>query len=110
MRLKTYGLEGWVIARLEGREVVWTEDAVARLHGVQLVCLGDARLGLWRLADSYPAAQTKVLAVLPKLGAPVLSPGKSQPAAAAQPPSRPPQPMSCARARHPGILCPDGGT
>jgi len=53
------------------------EDAVARLEGVQLVCLGDASLGLWRLADSYPAAQTEVLGVLPKLGAPVLSLGKA---------------------------------
>jgi hypothetical protein len=48
-------------------------DAVARLQGVRLVCLGDPELGLWRLADSYPAAQTEVLAVLPKPGAPVLS-------------------------------------
>ena len=53
------------------------EDAVERLHGVRLVCLGDAGLGLWRLADSYPAAQTEVLGVLPKLGAPVLSLGKA---------------------------------
>jgi hypothetical protein len=29
---------------------------------VRLVCLGEAKLGLWRLADSYPAAQTEVLA------------------------------------------------
>jgi hypothetical protein len=49
------------------------DDAVARLTGVRLVCLGDAALGLWRLAESYPAAQTEVLGVLPKLGAPVLS-------------------------------------
>ena len=52
-------------------------DAVERLKGVRLVCLGDAGLGLWRLADSYPAAQTEVLGVLPKLGAPVLSLGKA---------------------------------
>lgn len=52
-------------------------DAVKRLEGVRLVCLGDAKLGLWRLADSYPAAQTEVLAVLPKWGAPVLSLGKA---------------------------------
>lgn len=53
------------------------DDAVERLKGVRLVCLGDAALGLWRLADSYPAAQTEVLAVLPKLAAPVLSLGKA---------------------------------
>ena len=51
-------------------------DAVNRLLGVRLVCLGDAELGLWRLAASYPAAQTEVLAVLPKLAAPLLSLGK----------------------------------
>jgi len=52
------------------------DDAVERLKGVRLVCLGDAKLGLWRLADSYPAAQTEVLALLPQLAAPVLSLGK----------------------------------
>jgi hypothetical protein len=52
-------------------------DAVERLKGVRLVCLGEPELGLWRLADSYPAAQTEVLVVLPKLPAPVLSPGKA---------------------------------
>jgi hypothetical protein len=49
------------------------EDAVERLKGVRLVRLGEAGLGLWRLADSYPAAQTEVLAALPKLPSPVLS-------------------------------------
>jgi hypothetical protein len=53
------------------------EDAAARLQGVRLVCLGDAELGLWRLAESYPAAQSEVLGVLPKLAAPVLSLGKA---------------------------------
>ena len=53
------------------------DDAVERLKGVRLVCLGDADLGLWRLADSYPAAQTEVLGVLPKLAAPLLSLGKA---------------------------------
>jgi hypothetical protein len=53
------------------------DDAVERLKGVRLVCLGDAKLGLWRLADSYPAAQTEVLGVLPKLAAPLLSLGKA---------------------------------
>jgi hypothetical protein len=55
------------------------EDAVARLQGVRLVCLGEAGLGLWRLADSYPAAQTEVLGGgLPKLAAPLLSLGKAR--------------------------------
>jgi hypothetical protein len=53
------------------------DDAVERLKGVRLVCLGEAKLGLWRLADSYPAAQMEVLGALPKLGAPVLSLGKA---------------------------------
>ena len=53
------------------------DDAVERLKGVRLVCLGDAKLGLWRLADSYPAAQMEVLGALPKLAAPVLSLGKA---------------------------------
>jgi len=44
---------------------------------VRLVCLGDAKLRLWRLADSCPAAQTEVLGVLPKLVAPVLSLAKA---------------------------------
>jgi hypothetical protein len=65
---------------LEGRVAplgLTVDDAVARLQGVRLVCLGEAALGLWRLAHSYPAAQTEVLRVLPKLGAPVLSLGKA---------------------------------
>jgi hypothetical protein len=53
------------------------DDAVERMKGVRLVCLGEPGLALWRLADSYPAAQTDVLAVLPKLPAPVLSLGKA---------------------------------
>ncbi len=53
------------------------DDALERLKGVRLVCLGDAKLRLWRLADSYPAAQTEVLGVLPKLVAPVLYLGKA---------------------------------
>jgi len=53
------------------------EDAVERLQGVRLVCLGEPELGLWRLADSYPVAQTEVLEALPKLPAPVLSLGKA---------------------------------
>jgi hypothetical protein len=53
------------------------DDAVERLKGVRLVCLGEPGLELWRLADSYPPAQTEVLGVLPKLPAPVLSLGKA---------------------------------
>ena len=53
------------------------DDAVERLKGVRLVCLGETDLGLWRLADRYPAAQTEVLGVLPKLAAPLLSLGKA---------------------------------
>ena len=52
------------------------KDAVERLEGVRLVRLGEAGMGLWRLADEYPAAQTEVLAALPKLPAPMLSLGK----------------------------------
>jgi hypothetical protein len=52
-------------------------DAVDRLRGVNLVCLGDPELGLWHLAQSYPAAQTEVLEVLPKIPAPRLSLGKA---------------------------------
>jgi hypothetical protein len=53
------------------------DDGVERLKGIRLVCLGEAKLGLWRLADSYPAAQTQVLEVLPKIPAPMLSLGKT---------------------------------
>jgi hypothetical protein len=53
------------------------DDAVERLKGVRLVSLGETDLGLWRLADRYPAAQTEVLGVLPKLAAPLLSLGKA---------------------------------
>ena len=49
------------------------EDAMDRLKGVNLVCLGDRELGLWRLADSYPKAQREVLDVFPKIPAPLLS-------------------------------------
>ena len=52
-------------------------DALDRLTGVRLVCLGDPTLGLWRLADSYPKAQTEVLAALPKITTPLLSLGKA---------------------------------
>lgn len=49
------------------------EDAMERLKGVHLVCLGDPQHELWRLADSYPVAQTEVLEVFPKIPAPLLS-------------------------------------
>ena len=53
-------------------------DAVERLKGGRLVCLGDPAWERWRLAGSYPAAQAEVLAVLPSLGAPALSLGKAR--------------------------------
>jgi len=53
------------------------DDALERLQGVRLVRLGEPGLGLWRLAERYAAAQTQVLAVLPKLPAPMLSLGKA---------------------------------
>jgi hypothetical protein len=49
------------------------EDAVARLGGVRLVALGERELALWRLPDTYAAAQHEVLAVLPPLPVPKLS-------------------------------------
>lgn len=49
------------------------EDAVSRLSGVRLVGLGERKLALWRLPDSYAAAQQEILAVLPTLPAPKLS-------------------------------------
>ena len=48
-------------------------DALARLSGVRLVSLGDPMFALWRLPDSYVAAQQEILAVLPTLPAPKLS-------------------------------------
>ena len=48
-------------------------DAVARLGGVRLVCLGEPTLALWRLPDSFRDAQRELLAVLPPLPAPKLS-------------------------------------
>ncbi len=49
------------------------EDAVARLNSVRLVGLGERQLALWRLPDSYAAAQQEILAALPALPAPKLS-------------------------------------
>jgi len=48
-------------------------DAIARLNGVRLVRLGEAKLALWRLPDAYVAAQQEILGVLPTLPAPRLS-------------------------------------
>jgi hypothetical protein len=53
------------------------KDALDRLRGVNLVCEGDPEWGLWHLAKSYPTPQTEVLAVLPKIPAPMLSLGKA---------------------------------
>lgn len=52
-------------------------DALTRLEGVRLISIGEPEIRLWRLADSYPAAQAEVLAYLPKLPAPMLSLGKA---------------------------------
>lgn len=49
------------------------EDAIARLNGVRLVGLGERKLALWRLPDSFAAAQQEILTVLPTLPAPRLS-------------------------------------
>ena len=53
------------------------DDALERLNGVRLVCLGEPEHNLWRLADTYAAAQQEVLDALPKLPAPMLSLGKA---------------------------------
>lgn len=83
-RTRGHAVVSWLalkLARALDRRVaplgLTVEDAVERLKGVRLVCLGDPELGLWRLPESYPAAQTEVLGVLPKLGAPVVSLGKA---------------------------------
>ncbi len=48
-------------------------DAIARLHGVRLIGLGEPTLAVWRLPDSYVDAQQEILRVLPTLRAPKLS-------------------------------------
>jgi transposase len=53
------------------------QDGLERLKAVRLVRLGDGEMNLWRLPTSYPAAQTEVLEVLPKLKPPMLSLGKA---------------------------------
>ena len=57
--------------------------------GVRLVCLGEAKLGLWRLADGRPATQTEVLGVLPKLAAPLSPRGKANRRRLSNPRQRP---------------------
>ena len=52
-------------------------DGLERLKAVRLVRLGQSELELWRLPTSYPAAQSEVLAALPKFKAPMLSLGKA---------------------------------
>jgi transposase len=49
------------------------QDAVEVLKGVRLVSLQEPSQGLWHLAQSYPAAQTQLLEVLPKFPPPMLS-------------------------------------
>ena len=70
------------------------DDAVERLKGVRLVCLGEAALGLWRLADRYPAAQSEMLGGVAQAAGPGVVPRKSQPPTPEQPPSRLLQSMS----------------
>jgi hypothetical protein len=47
-------------------------DAVERLGGVRLVSLGTT--GFWRLPDSYASPQAEIIAALPTMSAPMLSP------------------------------------
>ena len=56
---------------------ITAEEALTRLEGVRLISLGAPEIRLWRLADSYPEAQTEVLARLPKLPVPMLSLGNA---------------------------------
>lgn len=53
------------------------QDGVERLKGVRLVRLGDGKFELWHLPASYPAAQSEMLEVLPRLKPPMLSLGKA---------------------------------
>jgi hypothetical protein len=50
------------------------QDALDRLDGVRLVTLADPELALWRLPTRWDAPQREVLAVLPRLPPPLLSP------------------------------------
>jgi len=45
------------------------------------VCLGEPKLGLWRLADSYQAAQMEVLGVAAEVGGTSVVSRNSQPQA-----------------------------
>jgi hypothetical protein len=50
------------------------KDALERLEGVRLVTLADPKLGLWSLPSRWDKPQQQVLAVLPALPPPLLSP------------------------------------
>jgi hypothetical protein len=50
------------------------KDALERLDGVRLVTLADPKLGLWSLPSRWDKPQQQVLAVLPALPPPLLSP------------------------------------
>lgn len=50
------------------------KDALERLDGVRLVTLADPTLGLWSLPSRWDKPQQQVLAVLPPLPPPLLSP------------------------------------
>lgn len=56
---------------------ITVQDALDRLDGVRLVSLADPRLGLWRLPTRWDEPQAQILAVLPPLAAPMLSPRPS---------------------------------
>ncbi len=49
-------------------------DSLDRLEGVRLVTVADPKLGLWRLPSRWDKPQQEVLAVLPSLPPPLLSP------------------------------------
>jgi hypothetical protein len=53
-------------------------DALDRLDGVRLVTLADPELGLWRLPSRWDTPQRDILAVLPPLPAPLLSPRRKR--------------------------------
>jgi hypothetical protein len=50
------------------------KEALVRLEGVRLVSLGNPELGLWRLPTRWDKPQADILAVLPPLATPMLSP------------------------------------
>ncbi|MGB8261196.1 MAG: IS1634 family transposase [Terracidiphilus sp.] len=59
--------------RIQPLEIT-VEDALDRLDGVRLVSFADPKLGLWRLPKRFDVPVVEVLAVLPPLPAPLLSP------------------------------------